>query len=752
MRLLLALLLASHSVAALASARPLAQDAAVPERQDPTVSARVIHGERAVLIQTDAGFLRRIELPGADRPGLEISAETADHVGVGGVLFRQLHSSRVVTGDASGSFHLRRVDSLDSIASTELGPDLGPITIGHSGRYVAGVRDRSQLVIGRPGGGPAKPSIVDVGAEIRDLAIDFGENRLAALSDHALHVVDLRDDGDHRLQGAIPLAGGMTGTKVTWTDEGLIAVGLHDDSFPAAPAPHVQLVHPRAEIDTLQVGAPASLAPLGGIISSLEFDEFDNVLTYGITSAGSVVAVDGTTLEFRWGMGFGGGNPGGIGVHHPPGSPWCFSYGMTERHRAVINWATGEDYGRDLLVGFNSLDAPIEDDLFIAIQAGSLVVLDRETLEVRARRTERGTTSAIARVVECVALEGTQAALVRTESGLVRRVEIEGMRATAETRDHLGAETVWLRQVEGGQVVTADDRGRVVLRSSETLEAVAEVEFEAPLRKLEVSRSGKLVAGLNGPDRCALKRFDDGAAAATRLHVEGSIVDLSFDENDEGLILLGETWVQPVAFGAAPDELLDAFMELDPARTATRIEPIGDGLVAIGGHRRSEFTTHASVHVIELSSGVTAAEFDMPERYARFGGVVSSLSYDAPSGLLTYGIASAGCAVAVDPRAGETRWAFGLGGGIADDFDVYRPKASRWCFTRAGSPSRGTIAEWESGRVRRYSLRDHGSFDATEGDRFIISVMDGALHAIDPETSRVVARRVEPAAPIGKGR
>lgn len=344
----------------------------------PIVACRIVRGERAAFVHDRAGVLRRLDLD-----ELTKGPSASEHEGRRISIMEQIPDGRLVTADEAGRFVLRDPRTLEASASVELGKGAVAQAIAPKGSAVAIATEGSELVIARFGADGA-PARLKLPAAPVGLAFDPDGSRLVAATATDLHLVDLGAEGSATLGQTIRLGQGLEATRICFVGSERIAAGVKTDD-PLAPTPSVQLIElASGEVDVI-LGVPGGLAPLGGFITSLRHHPEDNLLTFGITSAGSIVAYDLTSFDLRWAMDFGGGNPGGLGVHHPAGSKHCFTYGMTANHRVVADWKTGKiDIDRPL-TGYSWLDATADDELFIGVKDGNLVVLDAETVQEKGR-------------------------------------------------------------------------------------------------------------------------------------------------------------------------------------------------------------------------------------------------------------------------------------------------------------------------------------------------------------------------------
>lgn len=357
-----------------------------PTAGDLIYACRMVRGERAVLIRTHGGALRRIELE-----TLEPSAEALEHAGSWLRVMEQVDGGRVVTGDRQGRYFLRSAKSLAPLGRLTLTTDRSQCAVDPSGRMVATVGPKGQVHVGRfseEGGEGTRLELP--GGAVRAAFGPRGE-RLAVLFEDSVEVLSVPEEGPPERLHRAQLAPGHIGTRVAFAGAGLVAVGLHrfepaaSAPFLRVPRPFVHLIEVEDAIAVMEVAHPEEVAHLDGVVSSLKVHPGDDLITFGVSSAGFVVAFDGSSGEPRWNVSFGGGNPGDIGVDHPTGCPLAFTHGMGP---AITEWPHGKVRGLRALKGHISADAPPEGDVIVAVRDGALVVLDADTLELKGRRVE----------------------------------------------------------------------------------------------------------------------------------------------------------------------------------------------------------------------------------------------------------------------------------------------------------------------------------------------------------------------------
>ncbi len=356
------------------------QDEAAEEEKPielDTFSCHVLEGQNVAIVTTTNGLIRRVELD-----SLEATAEAREHVGPESwVLVREVEGGRLVTLDFEGRGYVRSSKTLKPVGRFSVGVGYGAAAFHPAGKSIARVRNRREIAVGMLSEAPTDPVVLKCAGDVKDIRYSSDGKQLVALLENGYHFIEKGKLGE-----LITLPVGFEARMVEFIGDKKLAVGSGNGD-PEAP---VEVLIVDAKTGTWQrvIEAPYQAAPLGGIVSSLRFHPESGRLVFGISSAGSVLAVDPDTGEFLWDINFGGGNPGGIGVVHPKGSKRCFSHGMTAQHRAAFSWDTGKRLSADRLHGFSFVSGTADDRMTIGVQHGRLILVDSETYASVLRRVE----------------------------------------------------------------------------------------------------------------------------------------------------------------------------------------------------------------------------------------------------------------------------------------------------------------------------------------------------------------------------
>ncbi len=340
-----------------------------------TLSCSILPGTGAALITTDGGLVRRIDLN-----SMEAVAETIDHVGAR-ASFHELGDGRVVTRDSRGLAVLRKRDTFEELGRCSIGRKAKVTAYDPEGQFLAARFGGKKVVLAHFGKPPASHKDWTCESRIRDLAVSPSGSRVVALQENGFQWIQSGE-----LSGLLPFPARYHATLVEFISEDLMAVGA---AGPELQDPvTVLFVDPKSGEIKASLEAPLSSAPLGGFVSSLDFDNGSGLLSFGISSAGTVLLVDPKDCSFRWEISFGGGNPGGIGVSHAKGAARCFSHGMTILHRAAFSWETGKLLSGTKLQGYSYLCGSSDDQFTVGILDGRLMRIDSEGYHPEMRRTE----------------------------------------------------------------------------------------------------------------------------------------------------------------------------------------------------------------------------------------------------------------------------------------------------------------------------------------------------------------------------
>lgn len=340
-----------------------------------TTSCEILTGTHSALLTTDTGLVRLIDLE-----SMKAIAETNDHLGAE-ALFHELEDGRVVTHDSAGLAVLREPGTLDELARCQVRKKTSVLAFDPNGMFLAARFGGNKVAIADFGKAQAKNKDWTCESRVLDLAVSPSGRQVVALQGDGFQCIL----GGH-LSALHPLPRGAAPSLLEFLSEDLIAVGA------AGPEPQdpvvVYLVDPASGEIKDALEAPFESAPLGGFVSTLRFDQASGLLSFGISSAGSVLLLDTKDMTFRWTINFGGGNPAPIGISHSKGAARCFSGGMTNLHRAAFSWATGERLSGAELHGYSWLSGSSDDQFTIGISHGRLILLHNERYHPRMRRVE----------------------------------------------------------------------------------------------------------------------------------------------------------------------------------------------------------------------------------------------------------------------------------------------------------------------------------------------------------------------------
>ena len=337
--------------------------AAVPDETVSTSSVTAID-ETRVAVVTGTGIIRIVELETG-----EALVETRAHAGNRSPKVSVFDDRHVLVHDASGRAVLRETATMEGVASYEPAEASERLAVSGNAASIA-VRTSPGTIETVTLADEVEISTLEHEDDVRRVTFSPDGRRLALLCDGRVLVTD---EAKSAIESTISFETGLAPSAFAFLDTDLIAVGFGE---PRADQPDVFVqLYSVASGDVVRtLRAPLHLAPLSGVVTSIEYDAPSRTLVYGISSAGSLVAFDLDTGRVAWSVPGTGGNPNGVGISYRAGSRYaCVSGGRSHTRSRVLDWTVGLEYGAHAFSGCHSLASTRGDRFIVGVRpAGSL--------------------------------------------------------------------------------------------------------------------------------------------------------------------------------------------------------------------------------------------------------------------------------------------------------------------------------------------------------------------------------------------